>query len=107
MFSTSVIEINETAFKGNIAFIKELIGEDVKFSSVVKGNAYGHGIRSFVPLAQKCGINHFSVFSAEEAYQALQVTDGNSEIMIMGMIDLSDLEWAINNDISFFIFNKS
>ena len=37
------------------ALITELFGENVIFSSVVKGNAYGHGIDVFVPLYIVCG----------------------------------------------------
>ncbi|MFT6768529.1 MAG: alanine racemase, partial [Flavobacteriales bacterium] len=43
MFQTSYIELSESAIKQNIEFIQDFLGENVTFSSVVKGNAYGHG----------------------------------------------------------------
>ncbi len=105
MFSTSSIELSESALKRNIRFLKNSIGPNTKFSSVVKGNAYGHGIREFVPMAERCGVRHFSVFSAAEAHVALRSLVRDSEIMIMG--DLADdaMEWAIENCISFYVFD--
>lgn len=105
MTSSSTIEISQSALKANIGFIKDLLGDGCQLSSVVKGNAYGHGISQFVPLAEKCGVRHFSVFSAQEAFQAKEVLNKKSDIMIMGMIDKADLEWAIQHDISFFVFD--
>lgn len=100
----SYIEISESALQKNIRFLKKQIGKKVKLSSVVKGNAYGHGIEVFVPLAEKCGIRHFSVFNANEALWVLNSRTQESKIMIMGAIDNEDLEWAIENKISFYIF---
>lgn len=101
----SQIELSKSAYQNNISFLKEYIGQDVLFSSVIKGNAYGHGIEYFVPMAEECGARHFSVFSSDEARKALRAkTNEDTHIMIMGMIDNEALGWAIENDISFFVF---
>lgn len=105
MLNTSFIEISERALRNNLAFIRNRLSPNTAFSSVIKGNAYGHGIEEFVPLAQRCGVTHFSVFSAEEAYRAWAASQGQSDIMIMGMIDREDLIWAIENEISYFVFD--
>lgn len=105
MYASSFIEINKTALKDNFRFIKKLIGRKTSISSVVKGNAYGHGIKSFVPIAQDCGVDHFSVFSAQEAYQVRKVIKDPSTILIMGMIENTQLEWAVNNGIEFYVFD--
>ena len=70
MFETSRIELSRAALEGNLRFLKKQIGSKVVFSSVIKGNAYGHGIPLFIPMAEACGVRHFSVFSADEAVQA-------------------------------------
>ena len=76
-----------------------------KISWVVKGNAYGHGIETFAPLAAACGANHFSVFDASEAYRLKNsLGDHQVPIMIIGMIEDQHLEWAIENDIEFYVF---
>jgi alanine racemase len=105
MFHTSVLELSQESLNTNIEFLRKLFGKKVRISSVVKGNAYGHGIETFVPMAQKTGIDHFSVFSTEEAYRVVSTLTKESEIMIMGMIDDSDLEWAIRADIQFWVFD--
>ncbi len=104
MFHTSCIEISQSALENNIRFLRSILGPEVRLSSVVKGNAYGHGIELFVPLAEQCGIDHFSVFSAQEALRVSKVSHGNSTIMIMGMLENDELEWAITNGIEFFVF---
>jgi len=106
MLYSSYIELSKSALHKNIKFIRNLIGPDVQYSSVIKGNAYGHGIKEFVPLAEQCGVRHFSVFSADEAKAALENRQENSHICIMGSIDNDELEWAIENEISFYLFEN-
>jgi alanine racemase len=101
----SWIELDKEAFEQNITFLQDYVGRDVVFSSVIKGNAYGHGIKHFVPLAEECGVRHFSVFSSDEARQATRASNHEeSHVMIMGMISNGALGWAIERDVSFFIF---
>lgn len=99
----SCIEISQSAYRENINYLRSRFG-DVRISSVIKGNAYGHGINEMVPLAESCGINHFSVFSADEAWTARKVIRNGSAIMIMGDVDGDALEWAVDQGISFYIF---
>jgi alanine racemase len=105
VFQTSYLELSESAVKNNIDFIHDFLGKEVTFSSVVKGNAYGHGITHYCPLAYKFGVRHFSVFSA---YEALNVTkalpDHEFTLMIMGQIENEELAWAIENQIEFYVF---
>lgn len=104
MFATSSLHINREALENNLKFLRNHLGPNVTMSSVIKGNAYGHGIEVFVPLAEACGINHFSVFNADEAFRAHKASVMDSTIMIMGMIENQELRWAIENDIEFFVF---
>ncbi len=105
MTSTSYIELSTEALANNIDFLRGIIGEGTRISSVVKGNAYGHGIQDFVPMAESLGIDHFSVHSADEAKEVFEVKKSlDTDIMIMGHIDNGDIKWAIENNISFFVF---
>ncbi|MCB0578786.1 MAG: alanine racemase, partial [Phaeodactylibacter sp.] len=98
MLTTSKIEISKRALENNLRFLKKQMGDEVLVSSVVKGHAYGHSIEKFVPLAEACGVQHFSVFDASEAYRVkMAASNPQTDIMIMGMIDGSQLEWAIEN----------
>lgn len=104
MFTTSSIELDQSALETNLRYIRSIIGPEVHISSVVKGNAYGHGIFEFVPMAEAAGIDHFSVFSADEALEVLNTSMKRSRVMIMGYIDNAELEWAILNEVEFFVF---
>lgn len=104
MFHTSYIEINKAAFVANLRFLRGLAGARTIFCSVIKGNAYGHGIEHFVPLAEECGVRCFAVHSADEALRVMEVKSPESRVMIMGMIDDAELEWAVNHEVSFYVF---
>lgn len=106
MFHSSHIEISKSAVFQNIRFIRNYLNEGVKLSCVVKGNAYGHGIEEYIPIAEEAGVDHFSVFSADEALRVKDVCGKNSTIMIMGFIDNAELEWAIENEIEFYVFGN-
>jgi alanine racemase len=105
MEHTSYIEISKSAYCHNIKYLRNFVGKNVRISSVVKGNAYGHGIENIIPIAENNKVNHFSVFSASEALNVHRVASGSSDIMIMGYIDNHQLEWAIENGIEFYVFD--
>ncbi len=104
MEHTSYIELSRSALQNNLDYLRQTVGEACTISHVVKGNAYGHGIDTYVPLAYELGARHFSTFDAQEALEVHEVTNGNTEIMIMGMISNDQLEWAVENNIHFFVF---
>ncbi|MDP3462715.1 MAG: alanine racemase, partial [Bacteroidales bacterium] len=105
MQHTSYIEISESAYQHNIKYFRKLLGKNVRISSVVKGNAYGHGIENIIPLAENAKVNHFAAFSASEALEVFKVISPGSNIMIMGYLDDTQLEWAIENGIEFYVFD--
>ena len=103
---SSRITLSLSALKQNFSFIREKIGPNAIISSVVKANAFGHGIGTFVPMAEKCGVNHFSVASSFEAWEVKQaLTNENSRVMIMGILYPEDLPWVIEHDVEFFVFD--
>jgi len=104
MLHTSYIEISKSALNNNIEQIRKRIGRDVRYSMVIKANAYGHGIETVLPLIEQCGVDHYSVFSVAEAMRAYEVKKGYCDIMIMGFIDDDYLEWVIQHEVSFFVF---
>lgn len=105
MRPTSHIEISKEAIKHNVNFIQDLVGDEVTFSSVVKGNAYGHGIDIFCPIAYESGVRHFSTFSADEAERVMKVVPKDCQHMIMGMIFNDQIEWAIEHGVEFYVFD--
>jgi alanine racemase len=106
MHRNSIIELNQKAYQNNLAFLKKMLGEKVILSSVVKGNAYGHGIKEFVSMAFQNGVSHFSVFDVEEAKIVFDTLQNQVTIMIMGFVADDDLPWVIENEIEFFVFER-
>jgi alanine racemase len=101
---SSVIELSRSALQNNITFLKNQF-KNTKISSVVKANAYGHGLKEFLNMAGNCGINHFSVFSSGEAQKLKRYLTFSADIMIMGWINDEDMDWVISNYIDFFVFD--
>ena len=105
MIATSILEISAKAYRQNIRYIRSEIGPKPIISAVVKGNAYGHGIAQMVQIAEKAGIRHFSTFSSDEAWEVFEKSTKGSEIMILGMLHLEELEELIRKGISFYVFD--
>lgn len=105
MLHVSKIELSQSALRRNIQFLRRLVGPKVHFCSVVKGNAYGHGICSFVPMAEACGVRRFAVFSADEAQDVLKVLSHPCDVMIMGPLLGDATAWAVASGVSFFVFD--
>lgn len=105
MENTSRIELSRSALQHNFNFLREKVSAGTLISHVVKGNAYGHGIDEFIPLAQQLGAQHFSVFDAHEAYRVKQSLLAPAGIMIMGMVQDEQLEWIIGQGIEFYVFD--
>jgi alanine racemase len=97
--------LSQSSLTSNITYIRKKVGKEVKISSVIKANAYGHGIHQFVKMAEKAGINHFAVASAFEAEEVAEAKSAKSDIMIMGILYKEDIPWAVHNDIEFYVFN--
>ena len=102
---SSRIELSESALRKNLAFLRTRIGDEPIISSVVKANAYGHGVDDFVPMAERQGIQHFSVASSYEASCVLGAASPEATILIMGILYSEDLPWVIGHDIEFFVFD--
>ncbi|MEX2501200.1 MAG: alanine racemase [Trueperaceae bacterium] len=102
---SSRIRLSRAAIKNNFSFVRQKVGPHPILASVVKANAYGHGIAAYVPLAERAGVSHFAVASSFEAQEVLAVGRPDSRIMIMGILYDADLPWAIRNGVEFFVFD--
>lgn len=105
MTDSSIITLDEKSLQNNVAFLKKKMGPKVIISAVVKANAYGHGIEQIVPLFEKYGINHYSVFSYSEAIRVFNSLSEPKPIMIMGWIADENMADVIRKGIEFYIFN--
>ncbi len=78
------IEINKKAVAYNIGVFRKLVGPKVKLASVVKSNAYGHGLYDFGIIAEKSGVDFFCVDSVFEA-ETLRKHGIKKPILALGM----------------------
>jgi alanine racemase len=102
---TSRIELSRSALKRNLSFIRSRIGHDTLLCSVVKGNAYGHGIEQFVPLAEELGVTHFAVADSWEAARVVACKRPETIVMIMAMLADDEVAWAVANGVEFYVFD--
>jgi alanine racemase len=105
MNGSTIITLNPNAVKNNIAFLRKQYGKKVKISSVLKANAYGHGIEQMVPMLEKAGVDHFSVFEYDEAVRIYRSLSAPAAIVIMGWISDRNLKTSIQTGFEFFVFN--
>ncbi len=77
------IEISESAIRHNFETIKGLLRPGTELWSVVKSNAYGHGIYDFVKIANQLGVNGFCVDSVIEAVR-LREQGIQKPILVLG-----------------------
>jgi len=105
MIDNSLITLNEKSVKNNISFLRSKLGDKVKISAVVKANAYGHGIEQIVPVFEKYGIDHFSVFYYNEAVRVYNCLSKPRSIMVMGWLHDENIRDAIAKGIEFFVFS--
>lgn len=78
------IELSATAYKANIDMLQAYLGPDIRFCSVVKSNAYGHGIIPITNLALQTSVRTFGVDSIEEAVQIASLAAEPVDIFILG-----------------------
>jgi len=105
MTHTSRIELSRSALVRNLAFIRSQTGPAAHLYSVLKGNAYGHGIELMARMLADAGTRRFAVFDAVEALRIHRVVEPEREILVMGFMDRHEIEWAIENDIQFYVFD--
>jgi alanine racemase len=105
MFDTSLLELSTSALQNNLRFLKKRLRPGVRLCSVVKGNAYGHGISQFVQMAMDEGVDYFALYSAEEAFLLKKQLYNIPDLFIMGSVDNAAVEWVIENNIEFSVFD--
>src|SRR5688500_5020198 len=60
-------EVDFAALRGNLAWIRHRVGNDVKIITVVKADAYGHGLKQIAALLMQSSTDIFGVANLDEA----------------------------------------
>ncbi len=99
-----VLEINLEDLEHNINIIK-MRAKDSKIIAVVKGNAYGLGVKQFSELLMKNGINYFAVSSVCEAIELKNNLENSNVICLEATSNEQELEELLEKDIVITIGN--
>lgn len=98
------LEIDKNALDHNIAQYRKIVGNK-QIALVIKGNAYGHGLKEIVALTQNNDdINWYCTFSLSEAL-LLRKLNVTQPILVLGLID-QDPGLAIMQDIDLILFDE-
>ena len=100
------IEISRRALASNIRTFRKIIGPKVKMWSVVKSNAYGHGLVTFSKLADSLGVDGFCVDSVVEGVK-LRNGGVRKPILVLGTTLTENMSDAAANDIAITISNTA
>ena len=60
-------EVDLSALRGNLAWLRHRVGAAVKIVTVVKADAYGHGLKQIAALLMQAGTDIFGVANLTEA----------------------------------------
>jgi alanine racemase len=107
--NSSRLEISKSAIRNNCDYIRRVFCDSgQRLSFVIKGNAYGHDIETMVKAHQTLNnIDHFTVYSVQEAYRAHQGARPKTTIMIIGYVPLDALEWVLSHEVEFFLYDTT
>jgi len=97
------LEIDKNTILHNLREIKQLIKPKVKLMSIVKANAYGHGLAQFSKIIEK-ETDWFGVDSLEEGL-ILRNNGITKPILVLGYIISANLKEAIKNNLSLAVYN--
>jgi alanine racemase len=86
-------EIDEEALAGNVVAVRELIGQSVELSAVVKADAYGHGLVPVGRLFENAGADRLCVAGIDEA-TALRAGGISLPILVLFPIPAADVARA-------------
>jgi alanine racemase len=89
------VEISKSALLHNIREVKSLIGKNTKLISVIKANAYGHGLCEIADIIENES-DYLAVINLDEAKE-LRESEIKTPIIVLGYTSESvkDILWAI------------
>jgi alanine racemase len=91
-------EVDLDALRGNLAWIRHRVGPDVKILTVVKADAYGHGLKQIAALLMQSGTDIFGVANLAEA-QAIRGVGRGWPILMLGACLPGEIELAARDDV--------
>jgi len=91
-------EVDLNALRENLAWIRHRVGPDVKIMTVVKADAYGHGLKQIAALLMQSGTDVFGVANLTEA-QSIRSVGRGWPILMLGACLPFEIEMAIREEV--------
>ena len=95
--TTCVIDL--AALRWNFQQVRKTVGSGVKILSIVKANAYGHGVRQVVKTLSRAGSDGFGVATVEEGIE-LRESGIRSPILVLTAIYAEQLGPLLQNKLT-------
>ncbi len=91
-------EVDLDALRQNLAWIRHRVGPTVKIMTVVKADAYGHGLKQIAALLMQSGTDMFGVANLSEARAIHSVGQGWS-VLMLGACLPEEIEQAVRDGV--------
>ncbi len=91
-------EVDLSALRENLAWIRHRVGPEVKIITVVKADAYGHGLKQIAALLMQSGTDVFGVANLTEA-QVIRSVGRGWPILMLGACLPDEVETAVRDDV--------
>ncbi|MBK8001949.1 MAG: alanine racemase [Verrucomicrobia bacterium] len=91
-------EVDLDALRGNLAWIRHRVGPKVKILTVVKADAYGHGLKQIAALLMQSGTDIFGVANLAEASAIRRVGKG-WPVLMLGALLPDEMETAVKDHV--------
>ena len=91
-------EVDLDALRGNLAWIRHRVGPEVKILTVVKSDAYGHGLKQIAALLMQSGTDIFGVANLTEA-RAIRSVGKGWPVLMLGACLPDEVEQAVVEDV--------
>lgn len=91
-------EIDLDALRSNLSWIRHRVGPQVKILTVVKADAYGHGLKQIAALLMQSGTDIFGVANLAEA-RAIRSVGKGWPILMLGACLPDEIESAVRDEV--------
>jgi alanine racemase len=91
-------EVDLGALRENLAWIRNQVGPEIKIMTVVKADAYGHGLKQIAALLMQSGTDVFGVANLAEAANIHAVGRG-WPVLMLGACLPEEVELAVRDEV--------
>lgn len=91
-------EVDLEALRENLAWLRHRVGPSVKIMTVVKADAYGHGLKQIAALLMQSGTDVFGVANLAEA-RAIRSVGKGWPILMLGACLPDEIETAVRDEV--------